>query len=106
MTFNVSRNHDLVIVECITCGCTFAMPLRMQKTFKDNSKLVFYCPNGHQMAFTKSRSEELQEELEKVKKSLDWSETSRKNLSLLYSQAEERAEKAERKLKAKKKSSK
>jgi hypothetical protein len=56
---------------CCTCGVVFAMPSDLISSRKRDGK-QYFCPNGHPQLFSKTEAERLQEELDQVKKKLEY----------------------------------
>ena len=62
--YELTSNFSIVIEECIECGTRFGISKIHWKYLHDN-KVTFYCPNGHNMAYTKSEAELVQERMKK-----------------------------------------
>lgn len=62
---------------CYSCGVEFASPLIAKRRDDGES---FYCPNGHQQHFTKTEATRLREELERVRRDLDWQKSQRQTV--------------------------
>lgn len=62
---------------CCECGIAFALPERLMRELRSNSKKSFYCPNGHEMVFSKSV---LEQENARLKQEKDEAERARMSL--------------------------
>lgn len=68
----VAIELDTITCYLATCAITFAVP-QLWRDQKIRDHTGFYCPNGHNQAFTaKSREEQLRGELARVKKTVDY----------------------------------
>ncbi len=83
--------NDLEVTDCCTCGVAFALPLSLHRTAKEKGS-SFYCPNGHSLVYKKTDVQKLQEELQQANERVA-------TANKLRWEQEERAVKAERKLK-------
>lgn len=59
------------IEACCNCNVQFAITVEHYDRLK-KTKESFYCPNGHRQAYTRSKEQELQEQLERAKRNLAW----------------------------------
>jgi len=58
MSYTLTAELEIVIEECIECGVKFGMTKTLH-TWKKDHKKTFYCPNGHNMAYTESEADRL-----------------------------------------------
>lgn len=61
MEINISI--DFIRIECGACGTIFWISDRLNKNLIE-TKEGFYCPNGHERAYVKSRADKLQEQVD------------------------------------------
>lgn len=66
--FEVSVDMETII--CYKCAVPFAIPKRLKRHFQDSQE-PFYCPNGHEQAYTESTETRLKRQLEKQKEQED-----------------------------------
>lgn len=69
---NITANLDFCPICCGDCGVMFMMP----KTLFDECKSMgrakpFFCPNGHQRAFTESTEEKCRRERDDLRRQLE-----------------------------------
>ncbi len=95
MAFQINNQQWLVLEECISCGCTYAVTSQFQDKRKQD-KRNFYCPNGHAQSYTKSTADTLREKVEQL-------ETSKNRVMLERDEAKAKAERLEKKLESLKK---
>ena len=70
----------LAVVNCCTCGMTFAMPGDFKQRRRDDHEW-FYCPAGHEQHYAgKSDAEKLRDELARKERALVW-ERSRRDMA-------------------------
>lgn len=81
---------EMVTAICYKCAVPFSMPVRLKEYFV-NTQENFYCPNGHDQAYVKSRETILREQLEKekrqheeqvniLKRNIQWAQEQRDNV--------------------------
>ncbi len=85
-------DNDLSVTNCGVCGVVFAMPAGLHRNLKEDEDKWFHCPNGHRLHYADSAVKKLEEELQRANEKVVES-------NRLRWQQEERAVKAERKLK-------
>ena len=58
-----------VSVACclLDCGVLFSLPDHVYNQAKGNPKRQFYCPNGHQQHFTPDRVAELEQQVDRLR---------------------------------------
>lgn len=61
-TFTEYQNITYVTEKCCRCGVFFAMESQFHQQRRDHGA-QFYCPNGHNQMYSKSRISELEEQL-------------------------------------------
>lgn len=92
----VDRRVQLETFKCWSCGCEFAVDQSVSSNKREYKKTL-YCPNGCQLSFGKSRTDQVREEMEaeiaRVKRDKEYLEASVKR-------QRERANTAERSLTA------
>lgn len=59
-----TEGRTLTVTECCSCGVEFAVPAHFLKVRQDKGG-TFYCPNGHSLSYTKTRVQELEDQLSK-----------------------------------------
>lgn len=64
-TFTASETLETII--CYKCAVLFAMPQELQKRRLESGG-EFFCPNGHEQHYSKSRVKILEEQLESERK--------------------------------------
>jgi hypothetical protein len=74
MTKTLVGSSELTITDCCVCGVVFAVPDRFLMNRREKGS-QFFCPNGHSLIYRKTEAQRLQEELDRVKRQLDWSDT-------------------------------
>lgn len=67
-TITFTEQVQLVTMECGECHIVFAIPSDLRERAKVDSRVSFYCPNGHGRVFSRTRVQELEEQL-RVKES-------------------------------------
>lgn len=65
MNYTINETITLETVTCYKCAVLFAMPVRFKQERLDYGA-AFWCPNGHEQFFCKSRLTVVQEQLEKA----------------------------------------
>lgn len=70
ITFKHAEKTELEIRVCPTCGITYALPQRVVEDRRETGR-SWYCPNGHTLSFTKSESDRLREESQRLQRKLD-----------------------------------
>lgn len=82
----VIADRQFVVIECYKCGVEFAMPKALDET-AHKIKQVFFCPNGHDQAYTTS----LRDTLAKVRIDLGEALTARDKAEAEVTRLRERA---------------
>jgi FtsZ-binding cell division protein ZapB len=78
MNNTLTKVIQMRITDCCVCGITFAMPDSFYRQQQELGKQAnFYCPNGHQMHFSRSI---LQQEVDRLKSENDSLSKSRTSL--------------------------
>lgn len=74
------RADDLVEETCCSCHIRFAMPGSFNKRCREDSKVWFYCPNGHHQHYTGEQTEReaLRRERDRLKQQAAYLEDMRK----------------------------
>lgn len=65
-------NTDLKVMCCPSCGVTYAIPAVLQKAAHDagHRKIVWYCPNGHELGYNGESEDE--KKAREFKEEADW----------------------------------
>lgn len=58
----IQGQATLVVETCCSCGTLFAMEHSLQRNRKETRK-IFYCPNGHGMAYNEGEADKLKRQL-------------------------------------------
>jgi ssDNA-binding Zn-finger/Zn-ribbon topoisomerase 1 len=66
MATKINTEVDLEVKQCPVCYVHYAVPEMMMNRKRENGG-DWYCPNGHGLAFTKTKADKLAEELAKEK---------------------------------------
>lgn len=66
-----SMNIQFVQETCCNCGVVFAMTLDKYNGLKSNGG-SFYCVNGHGQHYTRTKVQELEQELASIKSRKEW----------------------------------
>jgi hypothetical protein len=62
-----NANIRLDITSCVTCGTAFGIEATLHDKLRETGRR-FYCPNGHDMVYAKTRVQELEEDLAREKR--------------------------------------
>jgi RNase P subunit RPR2 len=66
----IRKGHQMAqMITCCDCGIAFHVPDQWLESRRSDKK-VFYCPNGHQQAFTQSEADRLRLERDRLKQQL------------------------------------
>jgi hypothetical protein len=68
MALVINTTITLETETCITCGCTFAMPVELKNKLLNDPNKAFYCPSGHTMCYSKSKEQRLREEAQQAQR--------------------------------------
>ena len=69
--YEMNVNVGLEVKTCPVCFVIYAVPKElMKRKSADNGN--WFCPNGHNLVFTKSELQRVREELEKAKENENW----------------------------------
>jgi hypothetical protein len=90
------KTITMITVECCSCGVVFGMPSDLNERFMNDPSKYFYCPNGHNQHYSKSKEQRLREEAERK---LQQKENELANLASTKIQLEGQLKKANSKLK-------
>lgn len=95
---NIKYNKTITMVTeiCCSCGVAFGIPSDLQEHLRNDPAKWFYCPNGHQQHYSKSREHRLREEAEQK---LRDKELELANIASAKIQVEAQLKKSEQKLK-------
>jgi hypothetical protein len=64
---NITYSTKLITEMCASCHIPFAMPKDLYDKAQNNPKVMFYCPNGHELHYGgKSEAQRLKERLANV----------------------------------------
>lgn len=55
----LSLETDWAVVDCCSCGCLFAVPAGVHRRWRDDSRIWFFCPNGHRQHYTEGEIQRL-----------------------------------------------
>ena len=86
----------LSVITCSECGVDFGVPDAFERARREDHR-TFWCPNGHGQVFRgKTEAEKLREELERIARTLTWTEErlASVNRDRDHTEARRRAEKA------------
>lgn len=60
------KDNDFNTVDCCECGIKFGFSPKIEEMWR-NSEKTFYCPNGHQLHWSKPKETEEQKELKSLR---------------------------------------
>jgi len=87
-------SYDVETVTCYKCGISFSVPQHW-KASRHEDHSSFFCPNGHEQAFCESEKDralrEKATEIEKLRKQLEWKESSLRSANQIAERAQRSA---------------
>jgi len=66
--------ETLVVLHCHECRCAFGITQDHYNRARASSRVSFFCPNGHEAIFTKTREQELARKLQRETEEREWYE--------------------------------